>query len=97
MEVIGFEPTAYCVQGSRSPTELHPRGFREYRREKAGCQAGNFGASGLRGSILSRTARVRPIDKLKVGKVFGLSPLNRRLCPHHFLAVNPLETSRPVW
>lgn len=25
VEMIGFEPTTSCVQGRRSPTELHPR------------------------------------------------------------------------
>jgi hypothetical protein len=25
VEMIGFEPTTSCVQGRRSPTELHPQ------------------------------------------------------------------------
>ena len=28
VEMIGFEPTTSCVQGRRSPTELHPQLYR---------------------------------------------------------------------
>ena len=30
VEMIGFEPTTSCVQGRRSPTELHPKRLRSF-------------------------------------------------------------------
>ena len=47
VEMIGLEPTTSCVQGRRSPTELHPQNVEE-----------NGGPREIRTSDLSVISRV---------------------------------------